>query len=121
MAEGLLRAMAGDRFEVTSAGTQPSSVRHEAITVMNELGVDLTSHRSKHLHEFSGQSFDYVITVCDNARESCPVFPSTTRRIHWSVEDPAAAQGSEQDRLAAFRKARDELAGLLRGFAEYER
>ena len=89
MAEGLLRHDAGDRFEVFSAGTKPGTVRPEAIAVMRELGIDLTGHRSKHVDEFAGQSFDYVLTVCDNAKESCPVFPAGTQTIHHSFDDPA--------------------------------
>ena len=109
MAEGLLRARAGDRFEVESAGTKPSLVRPEAIAAMRELGVDLTSHRSKSVDEFRGQHFDYVITVCDNAKESCPVFPGSVTRIHWSFEDPAAATGDEAARVAEFRRIRDQI------------
>jgi arsenate reductase len=116
MAEGLLRSFGGDLFEVASAGTKPSIVRHEAIAVMSELGIDLASHRSKHVREFDGQHFDYVITVCDHAKESCPVFPADTRRIHWSVPDPAAVDGSETERLAAFRHVRDSLAAAFRDF-----
>jgi arsenate reductase (thioredoxin) len=109
MAEGLLRHDAGDRFEVFSAGVEPTRVRPEAIAVMKEIGVDLAGHRSKHVDEFAGQSFDYVLTVCDNARESCPVFPGATERIHRSFADPAAVQGPEEHRLAVFRKVRDEI------------
>ena len=116
MAEGLLRSSGGHRFEVFSAGTNPSLVRPEAIAVMSELGIDLSGHRSKHVGEFDGQHFDYVITVCDDANESCPAFPGNTRRIHWSVPDPAAIEGSEQERLAAFRRVRDSLAETLRDF-----
>ena len=116
MAEGLLRSFGGDRFEVFSAGTKPSIVRPEAIAVMSELGIDLSSHRSKHVREFDGQQFDYVITVCDNANESCPIFPAETERIHWSVPDPAAVEGSETERLAAYRRIRDGLAETLRDF-----
>ncbi len=101
MAEGLLRSLGGDRFEVVSAGTKPSIVRPEAIAVMSELSIDLSSHRSKHIGEFDGQHFDYVITVCDNANESCPLFPDNTERIHWSFPDPAAVEGNETERLAA--------------------
>jgi arsenate reductase (thioredoxin) len=114
MAEGLLRSFAGDRFEVFSAGTKPSFVRPEAIAVMSELGIDLAGHRSKHVEEFDGQHFDYVITVCDNANESCPVFPDDTTRLHWSFPDPAAVEGDEAARLAAFRRVRDALAEKLR-------
>ncbi len=116
MAEGLMRHLAGDRFEVASAGTHPSFVRPEAIAVMRELGVDISGHRSKSLDEFLEQPFDFVITVCDQARQSCPVFPGPARRIHWSLEDPAAAQGSEQERLAVFRRVRDELNERIRAF-----
>jgi len=118
MAEGLLRSFGGDRFEVFSAGTKPSLVRREAIAVMSELGIDLSGHRSKHVREFEGQAFDYVITVCDDANESCPVFPGQTRRVHWSFPDPAAVQGSETERLAAFRRIRDGLAETFRGFVD---
>jgi arsenate reductase len=109
MAEGLLRHMAADRFEVASAGTKPSIVRPEAIAVMAELGVDLSGHRSKSVNEFAGQPFDYVITVCDHAKESCPIFPAGTQRFHWSFEDPASVQGPEEERIAAFRKIRDQI------------
>jgi len=117
MAEGLLRRDdAGERFEVFSAGTRPSAVRPEAIAVMAELGVDISGQRSKSVEEFRGQSFDYVLTVCDAARESCPVFPGAGRRLHHSFDDPAAATGSEAERLAVFRRVRDELRAWLRAF-----
>ena len=118
MAEGLLRQDAGNVYEVFSAGTKPSHVRPEAIAVMREVGIDISGHRSKSVDEFAGQEFDYVITVCDNAKQSCPVFPGRTKRIHWSIEDPAAVQGSEEERLAAFRRIRDELRARLRDFAQ---
>jgi arsenate reductase len=118
MAEGLLRHDGGVKFEVASAGTKPSHVRPEAIAVMNEIGIDISGQRSKSLDEFAGQAFDHVITVCDNAKGSCPVFPATTKRIHWSLDDPAAVQGSEEERLAAFRRIRDQLRSLLRQFAK---
>jgi arsenate reductase len=118
MAEGLLRRDGGASFEVASAGTKPSSVRPEAIAAMREIGVDISGYRSKSVDEFTGQAFDYVITVCDNARESCPVFPAATKRIHWSLDDPAAAQGTEEQRLAEFRRVRDQLRTLLRRFAQ---
>ncbi len=114
MAEGLLRHDAGDRFEVASAGTRPTAVRAEAIAAMKELGIDLSSHRSKSVDEFANQSFDYVLTVCDNAREACPVFPAKTKRMHHSFEDPAAVEGSEAARMAAFRRIRDEIRAYLR-------
>lgn len=114
MAEGLLRHDAGDRFDVFSAGTKPTQVRPEAITVMQELGIDISGHRSKSVDEFAGHDFDYVVTVCDNAKASCPVFPAGTKQIHWSFDDPAAVEGSQKQRLAAFRHARDELRDRLR-------
>ena len=116
MAEGLLRSSGGNRFEVSSAGTKPSSVRPEAIAVMAELGIDISTHRSKHIREFEDQHFDYVITVCDSANESCPVFPGETERIHWSFPDPAAVEGGEAERLAAFRRVRDALAVTFGAF-----
>jgi arsenate reductase len=116
MAEGLLRHDAGDHFIVESAGTKPSAVRPEAITVMKEVGIDITSHRSKHVDEFVGQDFDYVLTVCDNAKESCPVFFGRATRLHHSFDDPAAVEGTEEKRLGAFRKVRDELRAYLKGF-----
>lgn len=118
MAEGLLRAALGDRFEICSAGTKPGRVRPEAITVMREIGIDISGHRSKHLDEFLGTEFRYVITVCDNAAEACPVFPGIAERIHWSFEDPAAVEGDEETRLAAFRRIRDQIAERVRAFAE---
>jgi len=118
MAEGLLRRDAGNVHKVFSAGTKPSQVRPEAIAVMAEIGIDISAHRSKSVDEFAGQAFDYVITVCDNAKESCPVFPVTTKRIHWSLQDPAAVQGSEEERRAEFRRIRDQLRALLRQFTQ---
>lgn len=117
MAEGLLRQDAGSFYEVSSAGTRPSAVRAEAIAVMKELGIDISGQCSKSVEKFAGQAFDFVITVCDNARENCPVFPAATRPIHWSIEDPAVVEGSAEKRLAAFRHARDELRERLRRFA----
>ncbi len=112
MAEGLLRFDAGDRFEVFSAGTRPSYVRPEAIAVLRELGIDISGHRSKSVDEFNGRQFDFVLTVCDNARESCPVLLGNTT-VHHSFEDPAATQGTEEERLSAFRRVRDELRRWL--------
>jgi arsenate reductase len=113
MAEGLLRDLAGDRFEVFSAGTKPGRVRPEAIAAMRELGIDISGHRSKSVDEFAQQPLDYVITVCDNARESCPVYPASVQRIHWSFEDPAAVTGSEEERMKAFREIRDQIRARL--------
>ena len=114
MAEGLLRHLAGDRFEVFSAGTLETYVRQQAIEAMSELGIDISGHRSKSQDEFAGQHFDYVITVCDNAREHCPVFPGKAERIHWSIDDPAFAGTNDAERLEAFRRARDEIADRLK-------
>ncbi len=116
MAEGLLRALAGERFDVFSAGTKPSTVNPLAIAAMDERGVDIRAQRSKHLNEYVEQPFDYVITVCDNAAENCPVFPGPARRIHWSFPDPAAAQGSDAERLAAFQQVRDAIEARLRAW-----
>lgn len=117
MAEGWLRELSGGRFEVYSAGTRPSTVRAEAIEAMREVSVDISSQRSKSVDEFAGQKFDYVITVCDNARENCPVFPGETVRVHWSFDDPAAVEGVWDERLAAFRRVRDEIGERLRAWA----
>jgi len=116
MAEGLLRHDAGDRFEVASAGTKPVQVRPEAITVMQELGIDISGHRSKSVDEFAGRRFDYVLTVCDNAKETCPIYPGQAVRLHNNFDDPAAAQGPDEVRLAVFRRVRDELRNYLKGF-----
>src|SRR5258708_50504 len=114
MAEGLLRHDAGDRFDVFSAGTKPGHVRPEAIPVMCELAIDISRHRSKSVDEIIGRELDYVLTVCDNAKESCPVFPGKVATIHQNFEDPAALQGSEQERLALFRRVRDDLRRYLK-------
>ena len=116
MAEGLLRHEAGDQFEVYSAGTHPTQVRPEAQAVMLELGIDISHHRSKSVDEFAGQKFDYVITVCDNANETCPVFPGRATRLHWSFVDPAAALGSGEERMALFRRVRDQIRASIAQF-----
>lgn len=117
MAEGLLRHDAGDRYQVESAGIEPSFVRLQAIEAMREIGIDIANHRSKSLDEFLGQPFDYVITVCDNAKEHCPVFPGSAERIHWSFDDPAAAKGSDAAQRAVYRRVRDEIREHLRQLA----
>jgi arsenate reductase (thioredoxin) len=114
--EGLFRAEGGGEFEVFSAGTKPGSVRPEAIAVMKEIGLDISRHRSKSVDEFVGQPFDYVVTVCDNARNTCPVFPAGTERIHWSLEDPAAVEGTEARRLEAFRRTRELIHEKVKTF-----
>ncbi len=114
MAEGLLRNMAGDRFDVFSAGTRPMGLNPNAVKAMSEIGVDISDGRSKSVDEFKGGDFDYVFTVCDNARESCPIFPGGGKRIHHSFEDPAAVPPNQQ--LDLCRKVRDQIAARLREF-----
>lgn len=114
MAEGLVRHDSGDVVDVYSAGTQPGAVRPEAVTVMRELGIDISGHRSKHVEEFAAQHFDLVLTVCDNARDSCPLFTNTATSVHHSFEDPAAAVGTEAERLHVYRRVRDQLRQYLR-------
>ena len=116
MAEGLLRYEAGGTCEVFSAGTNPSQVRQEAMWVMSEIGIDISGHRSKSVDAAIGQEFDCVITVCDHAKELCPVFPGDTKHLHWSFDDPAVVQGSDEERKTAFRKIRDELQERIRSF-----
>lgn len=116
MAEGLLQNLAGEHLKVVSAGSKPSSVNPFAIEAMAERGIDISAYRSKHLGEFLTQPFDYVITVCDNAAESCPLFPGEATRIHWSFPDPAAVEGSQSAKLNAFREVRDDLQ---RQFSEW--
>ena len=109
MVEGLIRHEASDQFEVCSAGTQPTQVRVEAVAVMRELGIDISGHRSKPLSEFVGQEFEFVITVCDRAREECPVFSGGPERLHWPFEDPAAFTDVGEERTQAFRRLRDRI------------
>ncbi len=120
MAEGLLRHDAGERVSVQSAGAAPGTVRPEAIAVMREAGIDISGHRSKHVDAFIGQRFDIVLTVCDDAREACPVFPGATRHVHQSFDDPAAHSGTDEERLAVFRRVRDELRAYLRALVRSE-
>ena len=114
MAEALLRLLAGDRFEAESAGTQPAGLNPLTVDTMEELGVNVRHHRSKHVDEFIGQSFDYVITVCDRAKETCPIFPGKVMTHHWSFEDPAAAPPNI--RAEVFRRVREEIANRIRQF-----
>jgi arsenate reductase len=113
MAEGLLRALAGDRFEAASAGTEARGVHPLAVRVMAEAGVDIGGQTSKTLDPFVGEPWDHVITVCDSANEACPLFPGARTRLHWSFPDPSAASGSEPERLAAFRRVRDQIRARL--------
>lgn len=116
IAEGLLRHLAGDRFEVHSAGTKPKGLAEQTVEVMREIGVGISGQRSKHVEEYAGQPFDYVITVCDSARQSCPVFPGGGERIHWDVEDPLYAELRGESTVQALRDARDELRSRIEGF-----
>ena len=116
MAEALLRVFAGDRFEAFSAGIQASPVRSEAIAVMDEIGLDISGQESKTLERYLDQPFDWLITVCDTARQQCPIFPGVDLTSHWGIDDPAEATGSEEARRLAFRHARDELRNRIRLF-----
>jgi arsenate reductase (thioredoxin) len=117
MAEALLRHHGGDDFDVYSAGTEPGEVRPLTLRVLQEAGLDTGSLRSKSVEEFLRQSFDYVITVCDQARQACPVFPGSHRSLHWGYEDPSAAEGSEDERLAVFRRVCTQISGRVAQFA----
>lgn len=121
MAEALLRQHGGDAFDVYSAGTEPKSINPLTLRVLAEAGLDASWARSKSVDEFLGQSFDYVITVCDHARQSCPVFPGVHESLHWGYEDPAAAEGTEEERLAVFRKVFIQLGERIRQFATVTR
>jgi arsenate reductase (thioredoxin) len=115
MAEGLLRHLARDRFEVMSAGTEATHVRPLAVRAMDEVGIDISGQESKTLDRYVGEPFDYVITVCEEANEACPFFPGAAERLHWSLPDPAAAQGTEEERLEVFRSVRDLLRDYIEG------
>ena len=116
MAEGLLRGLAGDRFAVASAGTKPVGLNPLSVQTMAELGFDIAGHASKHVDSLAEREFTHVVTVCDNARETCPTFPAGPKSLHWSFDDPAEAQGDEQERMAVFRRVRDEIAARVREF-----
>ncbi len=118
MAEGILRHYGGDRFEVESAGSEPSKVNETAVKVMKEIGIDISGHRSKHVKEFLGQHFHYIITVCDKANESCPVFPGVSKRLHWSFPDPPHQKEITEDVLNEFRKVRDMIHVKFRDAAK---
>ena len=121
MAEALLRHHGGDRFEVFSAGTEPKGVNPLTLRVLAEAGIDASWARSKSVDEYLGQSFDYVVTVCDQARQSCPVFPGVHESLHWGYEDPAAAEGTDEERLAVFRKVFIQIGERVRQFATVTR
>lgn len=116
MAEGMLRTWGGDRFQAFSAGTEATGVRPEAIAVMDEIGIDISGHLSKTLEPFLGEAFSWLITVCDQAKESCPTIPGVAQQAHWSIDDPSAVAGDEEARLAAFREARDILRDRIHVF-----
>lgn len=118
MAEGLMRKMGGNNFEVASAGISPTQVRSEAVEVMKEIGIDISQHLSKDVNRFVADNFDYVITVCDNANERCPVFPGHAKRIHWSFADPAQVEGDEATKLSAFRTIRDQIKQRIATFID---
>jgi arsenate reductase len=109
MAEGYLRYVAGDEFEPLSAGIEPKGLNPLAVEAMREIGIDISRQGSKDVGEFLGQAIPYVITLCDNAKQRCPIFPRTYKFLHWSLEDPAEAGGSHEERMAAFRRVRDEI------------
>ena len=116
MAEAFLRQEAGEQFEALSAGIEPRGLRPLAVKVMREIGIDISQQRSKDVRECMGMLIPYVITVCDKARQHCPVFPATYKYMHWSIQDPAAAQGTDEEKLAAFRQIRDEIASRIERF-----
>ncbi len=117
MAEGWLRHLAGNRFEAHSAGTEATEVRPLAVAAMAEAGIDISGAESKTLERYLGDSWDYVITVCDQAAEGCPVFPGKARRLHWSLPDPSKAMGAEEERLAVYREVRDRIRASVEEFA----
>lgn len=118
MAEGMLRTWGGERLAAFSAGTELSTVRPEAIAVMDEIGIDISGQRSKLISEFAGQAFDWVVTVCDRAQQQCATIPGMGPAMHWSVEDPSEAAGGAEERLVAFRRVRDDLQGRIRIFID---
>ena len=120
MAEGFLRHLAGDKFEAASAGAHPSRVNPDAIKVMSEIDIDISGQHSKDVSQFWGQRISYAITVCDKARERCPIFPGSLWNLHWPIDDPASAQGPNDERLALFRRVRDEIGRRVQEFVAKE-
>ena len=120
MAEGWLRHYAGDRAQVFSAGTRPAGLNPKAVAVMRESGIDISGHRSKHVNDLADDDFLFVITVCDSAREACPVFPGALYQLHWSFQDPAGTTGTDAEKLEVFRRVRDEIAAHVKTFAQRE-
>lgn len=118
MAEGILRAVAGDHFDVASAGSKPAGYVHpQAIEALREIGIDISGHRSKHLDEFLNQPVETVITVCGKADQVCPVFPGQVNRYHWPFDDPFHATGTDEERMTAFRRTRDEIRQVFEAYA----
>jgi arsenate reductase (thioredoxin) len=117
MAEALLRHHGGDHFEVFSAGTEPKGINPRTLRILAEAGIDASFARSKSVAEFLGHSFDYVVTVCDQARQSCPAFPGVHESLHWGYEDPAAATGTDEEQMAVFRKVFMQMAERVKQFA----
>jgi arsenate reductase len=113
MAEGYLRHVAGDRYEVLSGGIHPKGLNPLAVEAMNEIGIDISRQKSKDVRDFLGTAIQYVVTVCDNAKEHCPIFPGTYKFLHWGLDDPAAAIGSHEEKLAVFRRVREQIAGNI--------
>ncbi len=120
MAEGFLRHLAGDQFDAESAGAQATRVNPDAIRVMGEIGIDIAGQSSKDVAQFWGQRITYVITVCDKAKETCPIFPGAFKVFHWSIDDPGTARGPDNERLAVFRRVRDEIEARVRDFVAKE-
>jgi len=116
MAEGFLRYLGKEDFEAYSAGTRPTRLNPLAVRAMKEKGIDIAGQHSQSADEFVGEPFDYIITVCDHARETCPVFPGTAEKLHWSLKDPAEAEGSDEERMPVFREIRDQIEKRIRGF-----
>jgi arsenate reductase (thioredoxin) len=116
MAEGWLRHLAGDQFDVVSAGTHPVGLNPYAVAVMREVDIDISNHVSERVDPYLDQQFDYVITVCHRAQENCPIFPAASKMLHWGFEDPAKAKGAYEEQMIVFRKIRDEISGQIRRF-----
>ena len=119
MAEGLMRHLRNEEFEVFSAGSDPKGMNPLAVEVMKEIGIDISRQRSKHLDEYGEEVFDYIVTLCDDAAKTCPLFPGEGTRMHEGFSDPAAAEGSREERLAAFRKVSDELKEYILSFSSH--
>ena len=120
MAEGMLRKLGGDQFEAASAGAQASRVNPDAVRAMKEIGIDISTHRSKDASEFRGQNFTYVVRVCDRAKETCPIFPGAFRYYDWGLDDPAAAKGTDEERMEVFRRVRNQIEARVKEFIAKE-